>query len=100
MILPFHLSCYIRITTKCPLCIIFILNYAYNLTIGLGAAWNTANVQAGSTVAIFGLGAVGLAVSLYHLYMRWNFLSIIQELISLQSKHKLTYRVNIRITKV
>lgn len=30
---------------------------------GLGAVWNTANVQAGSTVAVFGLGAVGLAVS-------------------------------------
>ncbi|XP_030500608.2 alcohol dehydrogenase-like 4 [Cannabis sativa] len=30
---------------------------------GVGAAWNTANVQPGSTVAIFGLGAVGLAIS-------------------------------------
>lgn len=30
---------------------------------GLGAVWNTANVQAGATVAVFGLGAVGLAVS-------------------------------------
>ncbi|KAF6159593.1 hypothetical protein GIB67_034555 [Kingdonia uniflora] len=30
---------------------------------GVGAAWNTANVQAGSTVAVFGLGAVGLAVA-------------------------------------
>lgn len=32
--------------------------------VGVGAAWNTANVQPGSTVAIFGLGAVGLAVSI------------------------------------
>nr|AFK43653.1 unknown [Lotus japonicus] len=30
---------------------------------GIGGAWNTANVQAGSSVAIFGLGAVGLAVA-------------------------------------
>ncbi|XP_048319956.1 alcohol dehydrogenase-like 4 [Ziziphus jujuba] len=30
---------------------------------GVGAAWNTANVGSGSTVAIFGLGAVGLAVA-------------------------------------
>ncbi|KAF3970201.1 hypothetical protein ACB098_01G129800 [Castanea mollissima] len=30
---------------------------------GVGAAWNIANVKAGSTVAIFGLGAVGLAVA-------------------------------------
>jgi Zn-dependent alcohol dehydrogenase len=30
---------------------------------GVGAAWNTANISAGNTVAIFGLGAVGLAVS-------------------------------------
>ncbi|KAL3677446.1 hypothetical protein R1sor_027394 [Riccia sorocarpa] len=30
---------------------------------GLGAVWNTAKVESGSTVAIFGLGAVGLAVA-------------------------------------
>ncbi|GFZ10502.1 zinc-binding alcohol dehydrogenase family protein [Actinidia rufa] len=28
---------------------------------GVGAAWRSANVEAGSTVAIFGLGAIGLA---------------------------------------
>ena len=28
---------------------------------GLGAVWKTCNVQEGSTVAVFGLGAVGLA---------------------------------------
>ncbi|XP_057974342.1 alcohol dehydrogenase-like 7 [Malania oleifera] len=30
---------------------------------GVGAAWRTANVEKGSTVAIFGLGAIGLAVA-------------------------------------
>ncbi|XP_010533537.1 PREDICTED: alcohol dehydrogenase-like 4 isoform X2 [Tarenaya hassleriana] len=30
---------------------------------GVGAAWNVADVQHGSTVAVFGLGAVGLAVA-------------------------------------
>ena len=30
---------------------------------GVGAAWNVADIQPGSTVAIFGLGAVGLAVA-------------------------------------
>nr|XP_043613647.1 alcohol dehydrogenase-like 7 [Erigeron canadensis] len=30
---------------------------------GLGAAWKTAKVEAGTSVAIFGLGAVGLAVA-------------------------------------
>eukprot|EP00270_Netrium_digitus_P014742 TRINITY_DN507_c0_g1_i2.p1 TRINITY_DN507_c0_g1~~TRINITY_DN507_c0_g1_i2.p1 ORF type:complete len:400 (+),score=81.02 TRINITY_DN507_c0_g1_i2:52-1200(+) len=30
---------------------------------GLGAVWNTAKVEAGSNVAIFGLGTVGLAVA-------------------------------------
>ncbi|GJY69453.1 alcohol dehydrogenase-like 7 protein [Tanacetum coccineum] len=29
---------------------------------GVGAAWKTAKVEAGTTVAIFGLGAIGLAV--------------------------------------
>jgi S-(hydroxymethyl)glutathione dehydrogenase/alcohol dehydrogenase len=33
------------------------------LSLGLGAVWNTAKVEAGSIVAIFGLGTVGLAVS-------------------------------------
>ncbi|XP_004492438.1 alcohol dehydrogenase-like 4 [Cicer arietinum] len=33
------------------------------ISTGVGAAWNTANVHAGSSVAIFGLGAVGLAVA-------------------------------------
>ncbi|XP_057516006.1 alcohol dehydrogenase-like 7 [Amaranthus tricolor] len=30
---------------------------------GIGAAWRTANVKPGSSVAIFGLGAIGLAVA-------------------------------------
>ncbi|EPS73677.1 hypothetical protein M569_01082, partial [Genlisea aurea] len=30
---------------------------------GVGAAWKTANVESGSTVVIFGLGAIGLAVA-------------------------------------
>lgn len=30
--------------------------------LGFGAAWRTAEVEAGSTVAIFGLGSIGLAV--------------------------------------
>lgn len=35
------------------------------LSLGLGAVWNVANVSKGSSVAIFGLGAVGLSVSIY-----------------------------------
>ncbi|KAL6189759.1 hypothetical protein ACLB2K_036161 [Fragaria x ananassa] len=33
-----------------------------NLLLGVGAAWRTANVEPGSTVAIFGRGSIGLAV--------------------------------------
>lgn len=33
------------------------------MILGLGAVWNTAKVEPGSIVAIFGLGTVGLAVS-------------------------------------
>lgn len=33
---------------------------------GLGAVWNTAKVESGSIVAIFGLGTVGLAVNSLH----------------------------------
>ncbi|KAL0409189.1 UNVERIFIED_CONTAM: Alcohol dehydrogenase-like 3 [Sesamum radiatum] len=32
------------------------------ITTGVGAAWNTANVKPGSSVAVFGLGSVGFAV--------------------------------------
>ena len=34
-----------------------------NSPVGLGAVWNTAKVESGSIVAVFGLGTVGLAVS-------------------------------------
>lgn len=33
---------------------------------GVGAAWKVADVEEGSTVAIFGLGGVGLAVQLLY----------------------------------
>lgn len=32
------------------------------MSTGLGAAWNSCDIEGGSTVAVFGLGAVGLAV--------------------------------------
>jgi Zn-dependent alcohol dehydrogenase len=32
------------------------------LSTGWGAVWNTCNVEPGSSVAVFGLGAVGLSV--------------------------------------
>jgi len=34
------------------------------VNLGLGAAWNVADVQKGSSVVIFGLGTVGLSVSI------------------------------------
>jgi len=39
-------------------------NYDWFNETGLGAVWNVAQVEEGSTVAVFGLGAVGLAVRL------------------------------------
>lgn len=47
-----------------------IIMYAFGhvIYVGVGAAWNIANVQATSTVAIFGLGAVGLAVSFFSFF--------------------------------
>ncbi|KAG5522534.1 hypothetical protein RHGRI_034633 [Rhododendron griersonianum] len=35
----------------------------WHLIIGLGAAWKVADIAGGSTVVIFGLGTVGLAVA-------------------------------------
>lgn len=36
--------------------------FGCGVSTGLGAVWNTCNVEQNSTVAVFGLGAVGLAV--------------------------------------
>ena len=36
--------------------------FGCGVSTGLGAVWNTCQVEANSTVAVFGLGAVGLAV--------------------------------------
>ena len=43
-------------------------------SIGLGATLNVAKPKKGSTVAVFGLGAVGLAVSLSYLLMQMTYL--------------------------
>lgn len=44
-------------------CVILTFFYPDFVRSGLGAVWNTAKVEPGATVAIFGLGTVGLAVS-------------------------------------
>ena len=36
--------------------------FGCGISTGLGAVWNTCKVEAGASVAVFGLGAVGLAV--------------------------------------
>ncbi|KAK8340826.1 hypothetical protein V6Z11_A08G125900 [Gossypium hirsutum] len=52
-------ACLVKIDTKAPLEKMSLLSCG--VSTGVGAAWNVANVQPGSSVAIFGLGAVGLA---------------------------------------
>ncbi|KAL3499143.1 hypothetical protein ACH5RR_038236 [Cinchona calisaya] len=53
-------ACVVKIDPIAPLNKMALLSCC--ISTGLGAAWNTAKVQPGSTVAVFGLGAVGLAV--------------------------------------
>ncbi|KAK4489239.1 hypothetical protein RD792_005036 [Penstemon davidsonii] len=53
-------ACVVKIDQNAPLEKMTLLSCG--VSTGLGAVWNTANVQAGATVAVFGLGAVGLAV--------------------------------------
>ncbi|KAL2516639.1 Alcohol dehydrogenase-like 3 [Abeliophyllum distichum] len=53
-------ACVVKIDQKAPLKKMTLLSCG--VSTGLGAVWNTAKVQAGATVAVFGLGAVGLAV--------------------------------------
>nr|KJB24123.1 hypothetical protein B456_004G129000 [Gossypium raimondii] len=54
-------ACVVKIDTKAPLEKMSLLSCG--VSTGVGAAWNVANLQPGSSVAIFGLGAVGLAVA-------------------------------------
>ncbi|XP_068634073.1 alcohol dehydrogenase-like 3 [Aristolochia californica] len=54
-------ACVVKLNPEAPLKKMTLLSCG--LSTGVGAAWNTANVQAGSSVAVFGLGAVGLAVA-------------------------------------
>ncbi|CAN6283570.1 unnamed protein product [Urochloa humidicola] len=54
-------GCAVKIHPKAPLDKMCLLSCG--ISTGVGAAWNTANVSTGSTVAVFGLGAVGLAVA-------------------------------------
>ncbi|KAL0372893.1 UNVERIFIED_CONTAM: Alcohol dehydrogenase-like 3 [Sesamum calycinum] len=54
-------ACAVKIDANAPLEKMTLLSCG--VSTGLGAVWNTANVSAGETVAVFGLGAVGLAVS-------------------------------------
>ncbi|KAH9756480.1 alcohol dehydrogenase-like 2 [Citrus sinensis] len=51
----------VKITPHIPLGIACLLTCG--VSTGVGAAWKVAGVEVGSTVAIFGLGAVGLAVA-------------------------------------
>ncbi|XP_027078927.1 alcohol dehydrogenase-like 4 [Coffea eugenioides] len=53
-------ACVVAVDSQAPLKKMTLLSCG--VSTGLGAAWNSANVQAESTVAVFGLGAVGLAV--------------------------------------
>ncbi|XP_047973996.1 alcohol dehydrogenase-like 4 [Salvia hispanica] len=53
-------ACVVKIDRKAPLEKMTLLSCG--VSTGLGAVWNTADVEGGSTVVVFGLGAVGLAV--------------------------------------
>ncbi|XP_010519588.1 PREDICTED: alcohol dehydrogenase-like 6 isoform X2 [Tarenaya hassleriana] len=56
-----HSGCAVKVDPLAPLHKICLLSCG--AAAGLGAAWNVANVSKGSTVAIFGLGTVGLSVA-------------------------------------
>ncbi|KAL5725890.1 alcohol dehydrogenase [Ranunculus cassubicifolius] len=54
-------ACVVKIDSNASLKKMSLLSCG--VSTGVGAAWNTANVKPGSTVAVFGLGAVGLAAA-------------------------------------
>ncbi|XP_031132185.1 alcohol dehydrogenase-like 4 [Ipomoea triloba] len=53
-------ACVLKLDPLAPLKTMTLLSCG--VSTGLGAVWNTADVQAGDTIAVFGLGGVGLAV--------------------------------------
>lgn len=56
-----HSGCAVKISSTAPLDRICLLSCG--VAAGLGAAWKVADISEGSTVAIFGLGTVGLSVA-------------------------------------
>ncbi|PKI75012.1 hypothetical protein CRG98_004580 [Punica granatum] len=54
-------SCVVKFDPRLPLKKLSL--FSCGVSTGVGAVWFTANVQAGQKVAVFGLGAVGLAVA-------------------------------------
>ncbi|XAR55204.1 Alcohol dehydrogenase [Bertholletia excelsa] len=56
-----HSGCAVKISSMAPLDKICLLSCG--VAAGLGAAWKVADIAQGSTVIIFGLGTVGLAVA-------------------------------------
>ncbi|CAI9111672.1 OLC1v1011956C1 [Oldenlandia corymbosa var. corymbosa] len=56
-----HSGCAVKVSSTAPLERICLLSCG--VSAGLGAAWKVANISEGSTVAIFGLGTVGLSVA-------------------------------------
>ncbi|CAN6311510.1 unnamed protein product [Urochloa humidicola] len=54
-------ACAVKINPKAPLDRMYLLSCG--ISTGVGAAWNTANVSRGATVAVFGLGSIGLSVA-------------------------------------
>ncbi|XP_062074706.1 alcohol dehydrogenase-like 4 isoform X1 [Humulus lupulus] len=58
-----HSACVVKVDPQLAPHLKKLTLLSCGVSTGVGAAWNTANVQPGSTVAVFGLGAVGLAVA-------------------------------------
>ncbi|GAU27457.1 hypothetical protein TSUD_161430 [Trifolium subterraneum] len=56
-------GCVVKVNPQDNLSLKHLTMLSCGVSTGIGAAWNTANVHAGSSVAVFGLGAVGLAVA-------------------------------------
>ncbi|XP_058194758.1 alcohol dehydrogenase-like 6 [Rhododendron vialii] len=56
-----HSGCAVKVSSIAPLDKICLLSCG--VAAGLGAAWKVADIAGGSTVVIFGLGTVGLAVA-------------------------------------
>ncbi|XP_042449583.1 alcohol dehydrogenase 1-like isoform X3 [Zingiber officinale] len=92
-----HSGCVAKINPLAPLDKVCILSCGF--CTGFGATVNVAKPPKGSTVAVFGLGAVGLSVSFFYLFDSIS-MRLLKLLLLKLSRYMSLYLIDFRLLKV